>query len=74
MIGVLERYNLNTTRLHRALDEYEALGPELQQALDEKDKNTLQTVNNSLKNAWRGFLKALRTLVKPGAPDEKNLS
>jgi len=68
MIGMLEKYHFNTTRLNQAMEEYEALGPELQQALDEKDKNALHIVNTKLKDAWIGFFRALRTLVRAEYP------
>lgn len=72
MIGVLEGHGMNTTKLQEAIDEYEALGPGLQQAIDENDKSGLQTVNKDLKKAWQGFMRALRTLVKPMAPCEES--
>lgn len=63
VVSALGRYGYNTTELSRILDDIEAMGPGLQQALDEKDRDALHAVNHSLRSAWRDFLKTFRRVI-----------
>jgi len=66
VVSALGRYGYNTTELNRILHDIEAMGPELQQALDEKDRDALHAVNHSLRSAWKDFLKILRRVIGAG--------
>lgn len=66
VVSALGRYGYNTTELDRILDDIEAMGPELQQALDEKDRGALHAVKYSLRSAWRDFLKTFRRVIDAG--------
>ena len=66
VVSALGRYGYNTTELNRILHDIEAMGPELQQALDEKDRDALHAVNHSLRRAWKDFLKTFRRVIGAG--------
>lgn len=66
VVSALGRYGYNTTELNRILDDIDAMGPGLQEALDEKDRDALHAVKDSLRSAWRDFLHTFRRVISEG--------
>jgi hypothetical protein len=64
VIGILEKYSIDATPLEETLATISAQRPELQVALENRDRQALKDVNNELKSLWRKFLKETRDAIR----------
>ena len=68
IIGVLDKYQYDTTALKATLAEITAKRPALESAVSAKDKNALKTVNLELVNLWKEFGKTTKSVLKTDVP------
>lgn len=64
VIGILEKYSIDATPPEEILAAISARRPELQTALENRDRQALKDVNNELRNLWKEFVKETRDVIK----------
>ncbi|MCU0631056.1 MAG: hypothetical protein MUF37_07890 [Methanoregulaceae archaeon] len=68
VIGVLDKYQYDTTAMKATLSEIMAKKPALQSAVSAKDKDALKSVNQELVNLWKEYGKTVKTVLKADIP------
>lgn len=67
IIDVLEAHQINTSGPQAVLNQFVALRPELEQALNNHDRDALKTVNAKLIDLTSQFLKSVRDAIRASA-------
>ena len=55
IIGILDKYDIDTTKMQTTLSTISGLRPELQAALQNEDRAGLKTINSQLVTLWTQF-------------------
>jgi hypothetical protein len=64
IIGILNSHGIDTSQMQATLAEISAKRPELQSALENRDKAALQKVNDELRQLAKEFLKEMRDAIR----------
>ena len=64
VIGVLGKYNIDTTQMQATLNTISGKRSELQTDLQNQDKNALKTLNTELQSLWKQFAQEMRETIK----------
>ncbi|WAC05721.1 MAG: hypothetical protein OS112_03590 [Methanoregula sp.] len=67
IIDVLEAHGINTSGPQAVLDQFAAMRPELEQALNNHDREALKTVNQKLIELTKQFLRSVRDAIRASA-------
>ena len=64
VIGILGKYQIDTSSCQATLDSIKAERADLQSALQSKDREKLKAVNGQLKTLWKQFLQEVKDAIK----------
>ena len=64
VIGILGKYQIDTSSCQATLDSITAERADLQSALQSKDREKLKAVNGQLKTLWKQFLQEVKDAIK----------
>lgn len=64
VIGILNKYGIDTTQMQSTLNTFSGKRTELQTALNNRDKEALKTINSELRELTKQFLKEMRDAIR----------
>jgi len=64
VIGILDKYSIDTTQMQATLTEIKGERAALDAALTNKDKESLKTINANLVSLWKQFAQEMKDSVK----------
>jgi len=64
VIGILNKYGVDTTQMQGTLDTFSGKRAELQTALTNKDKEALKTINSELRELRQEFLQEMKEAIR----------